>query len=239
MKKLLTLLTLGAAVALNPSTYAQTLIAGWDFQTTNTGGTAVLAATNTPTVFTANFGTGTLYLNGANGASSWATNQLNGFGGSSVNATNYGFNTNTAGVASLALVNSNANNFFATFQFSSGVSFTNIQLSYSTQRTATGFTNQTWEYSTDATSWTPFFTYAGPTNATTFAAVGIVTSPIPALDGFTNGFLRLSVGGATAAAGNNRLDNVAIASVPEPSTVAMLGLAGLGVAGYMVRRRRR
>jgi hypothetical protein len=241
MKKLLTLLTLGVVVALNPSTYAQALIAGWDFQTTTNGGTALNAAPGTPTNVVANFGSGTLYLDGSNGSSAWAspasTPQLTAFAGTTTNAATWGFSTNTTGAAALALANSTANGFFATFQFASAISFTNVQLSYATQGTGTGFNSQTWAYSTNASTWTPFFTN---TPASSFALSGVVTSPIiTALDGATNGFLRLTVSGASTSGGNNRLDNVAIVSVPEPSTVAMLGLAGLGVAGYMIRRRRR
>lgn len=213
------------------------LVAGWDFQTTNNGGTAIVAATNTQTTLIANFGSGTLFLNGSNGSSSWGTNQLNAFAGTAVNATNWGFETNSSGAASLALVNSNANSFAVTFQFASAISFTNIQLSYATQRTATGFDTQLWEYSTNATSWTGFFTNTAISNS--FAGSGIITSPfIAALDGLTNAYIRLTVTGATAAAGNNRLDNVAIASVPEPSTYAMLVLGAAGFAGYVIRRRR-
>lgn len=61
----------GAALMLEGSTCRAALIAGFDFQTTSSGGTAVLAATNTPTVFNANVGSGTLYMNGTNGSSSW------------------------------------------------------------------------------------------------------------------------------------------------------------------------
>ncbi|MEN9668663.1 MAG: hypothetical protein RLZZ386_570, partial [Planctomycetota bacterium] len=45
------------------------MIAQWDFQTTTTGGTAIAAAPATQKLFVANFGTGSLYLNGTNGSS--------------------------------------------------------------------------------------------------------------------------------------------------------------------------
>ena len=72
---------------------AQTLIAGWDFQTTINGGTAVAVSPATPKVYIANFGTGTIFLEGTNTSSNWfvpatgSTNtELNGFDGTAVNA---------------------------------------------------------------------------------------------------------------------------------------------------------
>ncbi len=45
--------------------------------------------------------------------------------------------------------------------------------------------------------------------------------------------------GSAANAPVVRVDSITVEIVPEPSTFAMLGLAGLGFAGYMLRRRRR
>ncbi len=55
-------------------TQAQTLIAGWDFQTTSNGGTLIAAAPSTATTLNANFGSGAIYLNGSNGSSFWWNN---------------------------------------------------------------------------------------------------------------------------------------------------------------------
>jgi hypothetical protein len=83
---------------------AQDIVAGWDFQTTTTGGTAILASTNTQTQFNANVGTGVLYLNGTEGSSSWVSaSELNAFAGTSVNATN-GLSSVTTSPAALAVV---------------------------------------------------------------------------------------------------------------------------------------
>jgi len=62
------------------------LVAGWDFQTITTGGTAVAAQPNTPRVYNANFGSGTIYLDGSNGSSDWLSTQFGGFAGTAVNA---------------------------------------------------------------------------------------------------------------------------------------------------------
>ena len=55
------LLTFFASMLFNVVIYSQTLIAGWDFQTTTTGGTPVRASPSTPKVYNANIGTGTIY----------------------------------------------------------------------------------------------------------------------------------------------------------------------------------
>ncbi|MFM7183838.1 MAG: PEP-CTERM sorting domain-containing protein [Planctomycetota bacterium] len=43
---------------------------------------------------------------------------------------------------------------------------------------------------------------------------------------------------ASAASGSNRIDNISITSVPEPSTVAM-ALAGIACGGFSMWRRRK
>jgi hypothetical protein len=155
------------------SGWGQTLIAGWDFQTTTNGGTAVAAAPNCPTSFTANFGTATLYLNGTNGASTWIAattgNELTGFGGTAVNA-GTGFSTVTTTPACLALLggaSNSANGKFAVFKFSM-TGYQNLVVSYASQKSGTtGFSSQIWEYSTNGTTWTAAQTITSVTTAFT------------------------------------------------------------------------
>jgi hypothetical protein len=188
---------------------ASGLIAGWDFQTTTSGGTAVVAAPSCPTTFEANFGTGTLYLNGSNGSSSWITtttgNELSAFGGSTVNA-GVGFSSTTSGVGSLAMIGGtgfSANGKKLVFKFSmSGRK--DLVVSYATQRTGAGFTTHLWETSSDGTNWVIAETKT--ITATSFAATTLTA--ITSLDNASNAYLRLTVTGATNATGNNRLDNI-------------------------------
>lgn len=248
MKKILALLGLTTALFVSAG-QAQTLVAGWDFQTTATGGTAVTTQDSAqPSVFNANFGSGTLYLDGTQGSSSWvstntAARELNAFAGTAVNTNGTSFSSVTTSPAALALVNSNANGKIAVFKFSL-TGFTGLSISLAAQRTATGFTNQAWEWSTDGTTYSSIGNFVAGTTAGTirdsFANTGILSfSNITALDNAADAYVRVTFTGATTASGNNRIDNVQFTAVPEPSTYAMLALSAAGVAGYVVRRRRR
>jgi hypothetical protein len=216
------------------------LVAGWDFQTTANGGTAVVAAPNTPNLYVANFGTATMYLNGQEGSSNWvasattAANELNAFSGTAVNA-GPGFSTATSGAASLVLLNSTANGKSAVFKFSMG-GFKDLVVSYATQRTGTGFTSQTWAFITDATNWTETQVF-GNSILSSFSTQTLNT--ITGLDGAATAYLRLTVAGASSANGNNRLDNIQFnaTAVPEPTSMMLLGCAAVG--GWGVRRLRR
>lgn len=224
------------------------LVAGWDFQTTSNGGTALSAQDAAqPTTFTANLGSGTLFLDGSNGSSSWVSSattsrELNAFAGTSVNATG-GLSTTTTSPAALALVNSTANGNYAVFKFSMS-GYKDLSISYATQRTSTGFTSQLWEYSTDGNSYSAVATISsGSTSgtiATSFATSGILTLPtVTGLDFATDAYLRVTFSGATSTAGNNRWDNIqfnaSAVPVPEPETYALM--AGIGLVGFAFWRR--
>ena len=218
------------------------LVAGWDFQTTTNGGTATAAAPNTPKQYTANFGSGGLFLDGQNGSSDWfvpATGttgtELNAFGGTIENTAGTGFSTTTTGAAALALINNTANGKSAVFRFSMA-GFQDLVVSYATQRTATGFSSQAWSFSTDGLNWTDHQSVVPPP-----APFGVLTlNNITGLNGATDAYLRLTVSGATAAAGNNRLDNIQFnaTAVPEPTSMLLAGSVALGGLFLRLRRKR-
>ena len=183
-------------------TAAQTLLAGWDFSTTTNGGTVAVAAPS-PLVYVSNFGAGTIYFDGTNGSSTWLTPASNpevtGFAGTSVNA---GAGFATTGIA-LAIANQTANGKKAIFKFNM-TGQVNLNVTYAAQRTGTGFSSHLWEYSTDGTNWTTAQTISSI--ASSFAVVTL--SPITGLNRAANAYLRLTVAGASAASGNNRIDNI-------------------------------
>ena len=187
---------------------SQTLLAGWDFQTTTSGGTAAAVAPNSPTVYNANVGAGTIYLDGTNGSSAWLpATELTSFTGTALNAGGTtGLSTVTTAPACLALLggtSNSANGKIIVIKFSM-TGFVNLIVSYATQKTSTGFNSQLWEYSADGTNWTSAGTAIAPPTA--FAVSSLAT--ITGLNGIAVAYLRITFSGASASSGNNRLDNI-------------------------------
>jgi hypothetical protein len=202
------------------------LIAGWDFQTTTNGGTAVAAAPNMPKVIKSNFGDATLHMNGTNGSSDWIAassgNELTSFAGTATVNTGSGFSTTTTTGALVLLggTSNSANGKSIVFAIDMA-NREDLSISYASQRTSAGFTSHTWAYSTDASSWTTMD--AITTIASSFATITLPT--ITALDGVKTAYLRLTVTGATQSTGNNRFDNIQFQAV-ETKTITLNGSTG-------------
>lgn len=226
--------------ASGTATGAASLVAGWDFQTSTTGGTVVAAAPATQTSFKANFGSGTLSLDGSNGSSVWASGaantELNTFSGTPLNAAP-GFSV-TTGSGALALVAGSATAGSFSANGKSAV-FTldmtgrqNLVVSLAEQRTATGFTSEAWSYSTDGATWTTFQTLGAAEIPQSF---GIVTlNAISGLDNVSTAYVRMTVDGATSAAGNLRLDNIQFNATSLGAQVVAAATLGTDVAGGQV-----
>jgi len=84
--------------------------------------------------------------------------------------------------------------------------YSNLSLSYATQKTASGFATQTWEYSTDGNLWSNVGSVTSiPTS------FGVQTfSGITGLNNAATAYLRVTFTGATNATGNNRIDNLVL-----------------------------
>ncbi|NBP90693.1 MAG: hypothetical protein EBU50_05640, partial [Opitutae bacterium] len=105
-----------------------------------------------------------------------------------------------------------------------------LTISYDTRGTASGFTSQIWEYSTDGTTWSSAGTITGLT--TSFASKAL--SEITALNGDSSAYVRFSGTGASGSSGNNRLDNIAFTALGPDSTTGsgVLGIDESGTATF-------
>lgn len=156
------------------------------------------------------------------------------FGGTTTNAQPEVPAGGSIGVQGGTLVDGVAPNNGAYLQFNFNMSgYQDLNISYATQRTSTGFTSQTWSWSTDGVSFTDFQNVSSIPSS--FGLVAAET--LNALDNAPTAFLRVTFNGATATAGNNRLDNILFTAtaIPEPGSLALLTLVGL--TGLAIRRR--
>ncbi len=205
------------------------LLAGWDFQTTTNGGTAVAAQPNTPTTLIANFGSGTISLDGSNGSSAWdQATQLNAFAGTTENV-GPDFSTVTSGAASLVLVGDTANGQDAVFAVDM-TGYGLLDVSYATRGTSTGFASQNWSISTDGVTWQPVGSETDFSSTWTVRELATISGLAEA----STAYLRLSVDGATTSGGNNRLDNVQLVATPGGAvgTVVLGTQATSGTASF-------
>lgn len=220
------LTSLGCLFLGTATVFSATTIAYWD-QNSNalpSGGFGFLAD---PSVFpqAASQGSGFLTVGGgilnetsvtSGGDTVFAW--LPSFGGSVLNAQP---DIPSGGSISIQGGSENGNN-GAYFTFELNMSgFTDLDISYATRGTATGFNTQTWSWSTDGTDFTDFWTV---NDISTSAFQARSFSGLTTLDDAENAFVRVTFEGASASTGNNRLDNITFAAVPEPSVVLLLGL---------------
>jgi len=230
MKKLVLLLSSASAMVVT-SLQAQTTIAQWNF---SDFGANVTNTTFGPVAATAGVNASGAVLTGvhSNAASVWSHPAGNG------NADSLSANNWTTG------------DYFQ-FRFST-LTFSNIGMAWSQARSSTGPTNFSLRYSTDGSSFTTFTNYTvlqsggggapGTWSGTVSNSIYVLSydmSSITALDNQADVYFRLVSEQTAATAGTVRIDDITITGVPEPSTYAMLALAGAGFAGYVIRRRRR
>jgi len=231
MKTITTFKTLFVALCIAASfstLSAQTLVAGWDFQTTTNGGLQVVASTNTQTLFPANFGTGYLLLDGTNGSSLfYPLSYENGASQGVAYNTGDGFSATTTNPASLVIARKTSaspvwdtNGKSVVFKFSM-TGLKDLILSHALFRHGsatdnTSFTHLVYSYSTDGNSWTQILDddisglYAAPNYYGTKLATIPATGSISGLDNAATAYVKLTVSGATGTTSysNIRLDNI-------------------------------
>lgn len=211
MKKLLSVLTEAVLLLLVSANFSNAaLISYWNFNAYNASDTTLAA----------DVGSGTMSFLGFSG-------DTDDFGGSTVNAVT----GNSAGL-SLSLINQ-ANNGEALTIHISGSGLSGFILSYATQRTTTGFNSQQWAYSTDNSTFVNFSTIAPPTS---YELRTVDFSSISELNDAEDVYFRVTFSGASATTGNNRIDNLQINAVPEPTTWAGLIFGTLFCGVQVVRR---
>lgn len=227
MKKLA--LGLVAAAALSVAVPAQAaLVAYWNFNNLPAITTANTPANLGITSIAANTGAGTISLAGYDG-------NIDDFNGSTVNA----ISPDVAG-ASLSLIAGGSSAPFPGNGDPVDVTFSTTGLedpilTFASQRTTTGFTGNTWEYSVNGGAFVAVPGAIPVVPASSYALVTLDFSTLDAVDNAASVTLRYILAGATGSSGNNRIDNLQVnaTEIPEPSSLALLAL---GIAG--VRRRR-
>ena len=121
--------------------------------------------------------------------------------------------------------------------------YQNIVLTYATEATSSGFTDQQWSYSTDGTLYISFGSAITIAQSSTFSGNGTETvdfSSATAVNNDATVYFELTLSGATGTSGADHFDNFQINAVPEPAASgAISGLGLLGICGNRIWRQQR
>ncbi len=97
--------------------------------------------------------------------------------------------------------------------------FAQLEISYWTRKTSTGFDNNQWAWSADGDNFTDFGPVIDPTESTSGEII-VLEAPSD-LDNASNVYLRYTLDGAKSSAGNNRIDNLQLNAIEsDPTQVA-------------------
>lgn len=224
MKKnalLKSLLIVSIMMGVCSTSLAQKLVVGWDFQTTKNGGEQIAGGPNTQTVFIANFGSGTLYLDGTNGSSAFRPAYWEIIPSATVNMNGGdGFSTDV-NQGSLCIGKESSNGKSMVFKFPM-TKFKKLAISYACFRpTATAFHSNKWEWSTDGENWNEIevkdLSFLNYENGKGSAVIKVPSSDyLSVLDNAPAAYLRLTIDGASASDNKSsiRLDNIKFNATP-------------------------
>lgn len=200
-------------------------VAYWNFNELSIASAAPAGSGTVPTTITASLGSGSLDL------SQWS-GTIDDFAGSS----SHTLNGDPAGNSLSLIAGSGSpypgNGSTITLQFSM-LNLLNPILSFATQGTATGFNANHIAYSINGTDFTDLDSTYSP--SASYSLHSFDLSSIDSLDNASSGYLRITFDGATGASGNNRIDNLQLSAIPEPSALA---LTASGLLLLTQRRRR-
>ena len=225
-------LSIGNAITVSGTGTASTgLLAFWNFGNStgsnlgsfNTTGTVEVydsvAKKLSPASAGLNAATASVDLSGLVGTN--GGNTANNFGtitGTSINEVVAGAND-----AALTVTGTSNNGNGVVYKLSTA-GFKNLIATYATQGTGTGFMTQTWSYSTDGTNFTPLASTVTP--PASFALETIDFSSISALNDKSAIYLKVTLAGATATSGNNRIDNVQFNALPVEGSLTPASIIG-------------
>lgn len=196
MKKIVFILL---SLFISLAVFSQTSIHYWDFNTGAATTTGMKWPSPVAATSSSNYGSITHTFD-----------NTDNFAGSSLDAPGF---SNTAGDA-FCVVGSN-NNTLSFMINASTLGFKDIQLTYATRGTASGFTNQTIDYSSDGINYINSTTITGR-NATSFSLQTISFVSLTAANNNPNFKIRITLSGATSTSGNNRFDNIRITGTISP-----------------------
>ncbi len=187
------------------------LLAGWDFQTANSSTVPLTTALYGTRTYRANFGNGTLFMNGSNQSSRWdvAAGEVFSGEGTAENA-QAGFSRTATNPAALLLRggrNLSANGKSIVFQIDMSNS-RRLDISYAAAATAGGFNLHTWDYyDATARTWRRIEQKTIPVTLA-FSTVRVAQVPGIGFNGRPNALVRLTVSGASSITGTNLIDNI-------------------------------
>jgi autotransporter-associated beta strand protein len=200
--------TVGNAITVDAGVGSPQLVAYWNFNSLSIATASSPGSGGVPLTIAANQGSGTLSL------ANWG-GLVDDFNGSTINVL-----SSEPAEESLSLLSTSGSGNASYLQISEVdlTGLTNVQVSFATQRTNTGFNANQWSYSTDGSSFTNFGSAINP--STSFALATVTTN---GLNDVSAGFLRYTLNGASGTSQNNRIDNLQV-------TASSLTLPTLGSA---------
>lgn len=198
------------ALLISSLSWGQVTLSAWTFPTTTGNAPATLPAECG--VFS---GTSNFYADGTNGSSNWTAAGTRQYFGGSFPAAALCAVTTATGAYSLVSPVTPFNNGFSVVYTMPTTGYQDLILTYSTRGTSTGYSTHDWAYSTDGVTFVPFSTITGRTS-TTFSTQTVDFSALSLLDNLPIVYIKLTVSGATASAGNNRFDNINFTGVLTP-----------------------
>lgn len=206
MKKIL---ILSLILLLGKFVNSQTTIAGWTFPTSNGNPTANISA---------ECGNGTIYFDGTNGSDDWLSlsGALSFFTGYALNTPLCEESTATGALGFVNVAPGMNNKAFVIK--TSTLGFNNISIDYVVRRPSTGFTKNSWYYSTDGINFTfliDFTAFIGTSE--TLASIDFTS--ISEINNKPEVYFKVVLDGATSNSGNNRFDNINIKGTALPTPI--------------------